>query len=161
MTKILFVCLGNQCRSPMAEYLVKDLSGELKMDRDIYVESAGTLEGINGNAVFISAKKVMDDHGIDCNDHYARRIAQKDYDYFDFIVCMDHENIDAVKEITGGDPLDKICLLMSFPDDTGDDIPDPMRTNDFNQAFKDILYGCRLLLWKLMEQDEIKTDPSP
>lgn len=155
MIKILFVCLGNQCRSPMAEYLVKDMIHELKMDKDIYVESAGTHEGITGRPVFIPAKRVLEDHGINCSDHFARLLKPKDYDYFDYIVCMDQGNIEAVKEITDGDPLNKICLLMSFPEDTGDDIADPMVSNDYDQAYSDILYGCRMLLWYLMEQGEI------
>lgn len=158
MTKILFVCLGNQCRSPMAEYIVKDYADELMMDKELYVESAGTLAGITGNEVFISAKEVLENHYINCNGHKARRIIREDYEKFDYIVCMDRGNIEAVKEITGGDPQNKICLLMSFPDDTGDDIPDPMVTNDYEQAYDDIHFGCRGLLWKIMTKDEPETD---
>lgn len=153
MTKILFVCLGNQCRSPMAKYVLQDMIDELKLSNDLYVESAGTYEGITGRPVFIPAKRVLNDHGIDCNDHFARHVVQKDYDYYDYIVCMDHENLDAVKKKAGGDPLGKISLLMSFPESDGDDVADPMITNDYDQAYKDIHYGCRMLLWYLMEQD--------
>ena len=138
----------------MAEYLMKDMIYRLKLDQDFYVESAGTIKGITGRPVFIPAKQVLNDHGIDCSDHFARSVIRKDYDYFDYIVCMDRNNINAVKTITGGDPLGKICLLMSFPEAKGDEIADPMITNDYDQAYKDIVYACRMLLCKLMEGAE-------
>jgi len=103
MTKILFVCLDNSCRSLMAEYIVKDYVDELMMDKELYVESDGTLEGENGEA----AKKVLGNHWINCDGHKARRVIREDYDNFDYIVCMDRGNIEAVKEITGGDPQKK------------------------------------------------------
>lgn len=155
MIKILFVCHGNQCRSPMAEYMLKDMIDELKMANDFFIESAGTYEGIIGGGIANSARRVLSEHGINFNNHFARRFMRNDYDFFDYIVCMDKGNIKAVRRTVGGDPLEKICLLLSFPKSKGDDIADPMVTHDYEQAYTDILYGCRMLLQTIMKQDDI------
>lgn len=152
MTRILFVCLGNQCRSPMAEYILKEMLHRKGLGEHYYVESAGTLSGIIGRPVYIPAKAELQKHGISCNDHYARQLAYKDYTHFDYIVCMDKENIISVERIVGGDTNSKICLLYEFPRKEGHEILDPMITDDYDTAYQEIEIGCEKLLSYLEEE---------
>ena len=145
-TRIIFVCLGNQCRSPMAEFYLKS-----KMKRSIVnvyasVTSAGVLEGVEGYPIFAPAKWELEKNGLMCDDHYSRNLSEDDYDNFEYIICLDKDVRKSVKDIFGGDPLGKTRLLLDFtPDRKGEDIADPMVTGDYAKAFKDIAYGCDCL----------------
>lgn len=163
MKKILFVCYGNQCRSPMAEYFFNDYIEELKLDEEFRAESAGTLPGIGGQPVFVSARKKLEESGIDCSGHQARYLVWGDYDRFDLLICFDESTVERVRRITEeyeeNLPEDKrkIRKLLDFTYRKGEDISDPMVTGDYETAWKDIVYGCRGLIEYLMAEEAKKS----
>ena len=155
MIKVLFLCHGNICRSPMAEFIFKDMVEKRGMAEDFYVESCATSteeiwNGI-GNPVYPPAKRELAKHGISCEGKRARQVTKADYDNFDILVCMDNNNIRNIKWIIPSDPQNKICKLMSF---TGGDanVADPWYTGDFETTYNDILKGCEALLEYLLDK---------
>ena len=155
MKKVLFICHGNICRSPMAEFIFKDMVEKRGMAEDFYVESCATSteeiwNGI-GNPVYPPAKRELAKHGISCEGKRARQVTKADYDNFDILVCMDNNNIRNIKWIIPSDPQNKICKLMSF---TGGDanVADPWYTGDFETTYNDILKGCEALLEYLLDK---------
>ena len=130
MKRILFVCHGNICRSPMAEFVMKDLVEKAGVSQDFYIESAATSTEELGNPVYPPARRVMAEHGISCTGKYARQITRADYGNFDYIICMDNNNIRNAMYIIGADPQNKLCKLMDFTDRPGD-VSDPWFTRDF------------------------------
>ncbi len=145
MTKILFVCHGNICRSPMAEFILKQLVTRLDMQDEFYIASAATSAEELGNPVYPPARRTLQRHGIDCAGKTARQMNRRDYGSFDLIVGMDTANLRNMRRICGGDPQDKLRLLMEFTDRPGD-VADPWYTGDFETAWTDIDAGCRGLL---------------
>ena len=147
MKKILFVCHGNICRSPLAEYIFRDMAEEAGVD--VAVASAATsgeeIWGGVGNPVYPPVKKLLAARGIDCSDKRATRLEKGDYDAYDLIIVMDGGNKRDALRILGGDPRGKVRLLMEF---TGlsRDVADPWYTRDFAVAERDIEEGCRGLL---------------
>lgn len=148
MTRILFVCLGNICRSPMAEYVMKKLVKEAGREDEFEIASAATSTEELGNPVYPPARRELAKHGISCAGHAARQMTRADYDYYDYLVCMEPYNIRNMTRITGGDPDGKIRLLMSF---AGSDeaIDDPWYTGRFAEVYGQILRGCRGMLKEL------------
>jgi len=149
MHKILFICHGNICRSPMAEYVMKDLAGKAGVSRSFYIESAATSAEELGNPVYPPARRKLREHGIDCAGKTARRLTRADYDRFDLLIGMDHANIRNITRMCGGDPDGKVRLLMSW---CGSDreVADPWYTGDFEAAWRDVYAGCTALLKDLM-----------
>ena len=146
MIKILFICHGNICRSPMAEYIMKDMVRRRGIDEAFEIASAATsLEEI-GNPVYPPARRKLAEHGISCGGHHARQMTKADYQYYDYIVCMDHYNVRNVQRITGGDPAGKLSLMLDFTGRTGQEVADPWYTGDFDAAWRDITEGCAGLL---------------
>lgn len=142
--KILFICHGNICRSPMAEFVMKELvkkSGRT----DIYIESAATSTEEIGNDIHPGTKRKLREEGIPFERRAARRMTAADYSRFDLIVGMDTENIRNILRITGGDPENKVRRLLEFTDRVRD-IADPWYTGDFDETFRDIDRGCRGIL---------------
>ena len=136
MKSILFVCHGNICRSPMAEYIMKHLT-----NNDIHIESRATsLEEI-GNDIDYRAKKVLDKNGIKYDRHYAKRITQEDYNNFEIIVCFDEYNISNLKRMFNDNS--KIIKILDR------DVDDPWYTGLFDEAYDDIYEGCLLLKDKI------------
>ena len=148
MTKILFVCHGNICRSPMAEFVMRDLAARAGLDGRIAVASAATTDEEIGNPVYPPARKKLAEHGISCAGKTARRMRREDYARWDLIVGMDGENLRDMRRICGGDPDGKLCLLMDFTDRPGD-VADPWYTRDFEATWRDVEEGCRGLLARL------------
>ena len=148
MIKILFVCHGNICRSPMAEFVMKDLVKKAGLDAQFHIESAATSTEEIGNPVYPPAKRKLAEHGIDCTGKAARQLKNKDYDRFDLLIGMDRANLRNMHRICGGDCDGKMHLLMDFTDYPGD-VADPWYTNDFETAWHDVLEGCRGLLRQL------------
>ena len=152
--KILFICHGNICRSPMAEFVMKELvkkSGRT----DIYIESAATSTEEIGNDIHPGTKRKLREEGIPFERRAARRMTAADYSRFDLIVGMDAENIRNILRITGGDPDNKVRRLLEFTDRVRD-IADPWYTGDFDETFRDIARGCRGILENRIEKSEIR-----
>ena len=148
--KILFVCHGNNCRSPMAEYVMKDLVKKAGLeDRFVIASAAASTEEI-GNPVYPPARRKLAEHGISCAGHAARQLRREDYDGFDLLVGMDRANLRSMLRICGGDPEGKISLLMDHTSRKGE-VADPWYTGDFEATWRDVLEGCRELLEKLKE----------
>ncbi len=145
MVKILFVCHGNICRSPMAEFVFKDLVHKEGLDEQFYIESAATNTEELGNPVYPPARRKLEEHGIDCSYKRARQIKKSDYDDFDLIIAMDEENLYYMGWVFREDYLNKIHLLMEYTDRPGE-VADPWYTRDFDRTYEDVLEGCRGLL---------------
>ena len=147
--RILFVCHGNICRSPMAEFVMKDLVGKAGLEDDFYIESAATSTEEIGNSVYPPARRKLAEHGIGCQGKTARQITRSDYDRFDLLVGMDSWNIRNMKTICSSDPKGKIVKLMDFTKRPGD-VADPWYTGDFEATWNDVLEGCQGILdrWK-------------
>ncbi len=148
MIKILFVCHGNICRSPMAEFVMKDMVEKAGRSTEIFVASAATTDEEIGNPVYPPAKRKLAEHGLDCEGKTARRMRRADYDEYDLLIGMDRENLQDMRRFFHGDPAEKIHLLMDYTARTGD-VADPWYTRDFEATWRDVEAGCRALLKRL------------
>lgn len=143
MKRILFVCHGNICRSPMAEYILKDLVQKAHREDDFYIESAATSTEELGNPVYPPARRELAAHGISCQGHHARQVRSSDYDRFDLILCMDRWNLRNIAHIIPYDPENKIQLLMDYSSRPGSEVADPWYTDKFDATWRDCLEACR------------------
>ena len=144
-TKILFVCHGNICRSPMAEYIAKDLVKKAGIEARFEIASAATSREEIGNPIYPPAQRVLTQHGIAFGQRAARQITPEDYRYYDHIVIMDLNNQRNLQRLLGEDVDHKVTMLMSYAG-LQRDVADPWYTGDFETAFQDILAGCEELL---------------
>ena len=144
MKKILFVCHGNICRSPMAEFIMKDIVKKAGMDEQFHIESAATSTEEIGNSVYPPARRKLAEHGISCEGKTARQMTRSDYDRFDLLVGMDEWNIRNMKRIAGGDPDRKIFKMLDFISRHGD-VADPWYTGNFDATWRDCLEGCEMI----------------
>ena len=147
MTRILFVCHGNICRSPMAEFVMKALVREARREGEFFIESAATSTEEIGNPVYPPARRKLAEHGISCSGKTARQLRGSDYDRWDLLVGMDDWNIRNMRQICGGDPEHKIHKLLDFTSRPGD-VADPWYTGDFDATWRDVLLGCKAILNK-------------
>lgn len=150
MVKILFVCLGNICRSPMAEFVFKDLLKERSLEGEFYVASAATSNEEIGNPVHRGTREKLAQKGISVSGKYARQMTRKDYGEYDYLIGMEERNLSAMRRISGGDPEGKIRRLLDYSDRPRD-IADPWFTGDFDLTYDDVLEGCTCLLNTLCE----------
>lgn len=150
MKKILFVCHGNICRSPMAEFVMKKLVENARRQGDFHIASAATSTEELGNSVYPPARRKLAEHGISCDGKTARQLTRRDYDEYDMLIGMDSYNIRNMKRMCGGDPEGKIHLLMDFTDRPGE-VADPWYTGDFNATYRDCMEGCEGLLRRLTD----------
>ena len=148
MTKILFICHGNICRSPMAEFVMKDLVQKAGLTDQFHIASAATSREEIGNPVYPPARRKLAEHGISCAGHAARQLTRRDYDDYDLLVGMDSANLRDMRRICGGDPDGKISLLLDHTVRPGD-VADPWYTGDFQATWLDVLEGCQGLLGEL------------
>lgn len=146
MTKILFVCHGNICRSPMAELIMKDMARRAGLADDFFIDSAATSSEELGNPVYPPARRMLASHGISSDGKYARKFSREDYDNFDLILGMDEENMYYMMHKFGGDPAGKIHNLMDFAGMPGKEIADPWYTGDFQSTWNDLQIGCIALM---------------
>ena len=149
--RILFVCHGNICRSPMGEFILKDLAAKAGLADRFQIESAATSTEEIGNPVYPPARRKLAQHGIDCAGKTARQLTADDYGRFDLLLGMDRANIRNMTHICGGDPQGKIHLLMEYAGHPGREVADPWYTGDFEAAWDDVLAGCQGLLRKIEE----------
>ena len=143
--RILFVCHGNICRSPMAEFVMKDLVKKVGLEDEFYIESAATSTEEIGNEVYPPAKRKLAEHGIGCQGKTARQMMQRDYDRFDLLIGIDSWNLRNMNCMCGGDPEGKIHLLMDYTEKPRD-VADPWYTGNFEATWRDVLEGCQCLL---------------
>lgn len=156
MKKIMFVCHGNICRSPMAEFIMKKLVKEAGMQDLFYIASSATsAEEIwkgNGNPVYPPAKAELKKHGISCEGKYAVQLKSADYENYDYFIGMDSANIRNMRRILNNDKDEKIYKLLTFAG-RSDDVADPWFSGDFETTYKDIEEGCYALLKYLTENN--------
>ncbi len=151
MVHILFVCLGNICRSPMAEFVMQHLVNEQGLTEQFQIASAATSTEEIGNGVHHGTREKMAEVGIACRgDKRARQMTRKDYDAYDYLIGMDSQNIRNMQRICGGDQQHKIHRLLEYAGETGD-IADPWFTGNFDVTYDDILRGCQGLLRKILQ----------
>lgn len=143
MKKILFVCHGNICRSPMAEYVMKYLVEQAQLTDQYMIASAATSTEEIGNPVYPPARRKLAEHGISCNGHAARQMTRTDYQRYDLLIGMDSANLRNMTRIAGGDPEGKIRPLLYDKD-----VADPWYTGNFEATWQDVLRGCQALLEK-------------
>jgi protein-tyrosine phosphatase len=151
VNRILFVCHGNICRSPMAEMIMKNLVKEAHIADRFYIESKATSTEELGSGIYPPANRVLAEHKIPNEGHRANQIKKTDYEKFDYIIGMDSANIRNINRIVGGDSKDKVFKLLTFAGE-GRDVEDPWYTRDFEKAYSDILKGCSGLLEYIIEE---------
>ena len=151
MIKILFVCHGNICRSPMAEFVMKDLVRKAGADTEFFIASAATSTEEIGNPVYPPARRKLAEHGIGCAGKTARQLRREDYDRFDLLIGMDGANLRNMRRICGGDPEGKLSLLLDWAGRSGD-VADPWYTGDFEATRQDVPAGCQGLLDALIKE---------
>lgn len=143
MTSILFICHGNICRSPMAEFIFRELCRQAGLEDRFRIASMAVSTEEIGNDIYPPAKETLRQHGIPFEHHYARRIDRASFDRYDLIVCADRSNIRAIERMFG--PSSKLSLMMHWAGEERD-VSDPWYTRDFDSAFRDIYAACRGLL---------------
>ena len=148
MTKILFICHGNICRSPMAEFVMKELVRRAGLEQDFLIESAATSREEIGNDIHYGTRTKLREMGIPYARRAARQIRQDDYDRYDYLVAMDDENVYYMNRCWAPDDEHKIVRLLSFAGKSRD-IADPWYTGNFDQTYDDIMEGCTAFLEKL------------
>ena len=150
MIKILFVCHGNICRSPMAEFCMKDLVNKAGAGRRFAIDSAAVSCEELGNPVYPPARRKLAEHGISYAGKTARRIRREDYAAYDLIIGMDRANRRSMTAFFGGDPEHQISLPLDHTPHARD-VADPWYTDDFDSAWRDIESGCKALLEELLK----------
>ena len=145
MTKILFVCHGNICRSPMAEFVMKHLVHKAGRDSEFVIDSAATSTEEIGNGMHRGTVQKLREQGVPFTDHRARQITAADYEKYDYLIGMDEENIFNMQRRWNGDPLGKVHLLLEYCGCT-DEVADPWYTGNFDATWADIYAGCAAML---------------
>ena len=150
MKKILFICHGNICRSPMAEFVMKDLVEKAGLSGQFEIASAATSTEEIGNPVYPPARRKLAEHGICCAGKTARQMTRRDYESYDYLIAMDHNNLRNMTCFVGSDPDHKVSLLMDHTRRLGD-VADPWYTGDFEATWQDVLDGCTYLYAEIKE----------
>lgn len=153
MIKILFVCHGNICRSPMAEYIMKYLVIEEDLSSSFEIASCATSNEEIGNDIYPPARRALDKHKIPYEHRQARRITKNDFEYYDYIIVMDENNIRYLRYSFDENDVQKARMLLSFTRDNRD-VADPWYTGGFETAYNDIYKGCKALLEYIKENNK-------
>ena len=152
MTKILFVCHGNICRSPMAEFILKDMIRRDGLESKIFVESAAATTEEIGNDMYPPAKRKLREKGIPFSPRSARIMTRSDYGKYDYIIGMDEENLYDMRRICGGDASKKISLLLDWTSSPRD-VADPWYTGNFEATYQDLIKGCSALMEAVIQKE--------
>ena len=145
MIKILFICHGNICSSPMAEYVMKDMVKSAGREAEFVIASAATSREEIGNPVYPPARRKLAEHGIRCDGHAARQLTARDAEEYDLLIGMDQANLRNMKRICAAHP-EKCRLLLDYAGRAGAEVADPWYTRDFEATWRDVESGCRGLL---------------
>lgn len=148
MIKVLFVCLGNICRSPMAEFLLEDMVKKKNIEKSFLIESAGTSNEEEGNPVHYGTRNKLNSLGISTEGKYARKMKKEDYNKYDYILAMETKNIRDIIRIVGEDKENKIHRLLDYSNNPRD-IADPWYTGNFDETYNDIMEGLEGFLKQL------------
>ena len=140
MINVMFVCLGNICRSPMAEFVFKDYVKKMGKENEFYIESSGTSNEEFGNPVHYGTVRKLNDEGIRMTDRTARKLTKEDYEKFDYILGMEERNVYSIYGIVGNDRLGKVSRLLDYSTKPRD-IADPWYTGNFDKTYTDIVEG--------------------
>ena len=140
MIKVMFVCHGNICRSPMAEYLFKDMVKKKGREKDFYIKSSATSYEEIGNPVHYGTERILTSLNIDCSDKRAQKLKKEDGEKYDYFIGMDEENLYFMRKILGTKYYDKIFLLLEFAGDSRN-VADPWYTGDFEKTYSDVKKG--------------------
>lgn len=152
MTKLLFICHGNICRSPMAEYAMRDMVEKAGLSAKYQIASAATSREELGNPVYPPARRKLEENGINCAGHAARQLVRADYERWDHLIGMDSANRRNMQRLFGGDPEGKISLLLEWSG-CSNDVADPWYTGDFEATWRDVQRGCRAILEALEKRE--------
>ena len=150
MIKILFVCHGNICRSPMAEFVMKDKVEKKGLQDQFHIESAATSREEIGNSVYPPAKRMLAKHGISCEGKRARQVTKADLEHYDYLVLMDRNNMSNMIRMFGAENMNKVSMLLDR------DVADPWYTGNFDKTMQDVQVGCTKLLNQILDTHFIK-----
>lgn len=145
MKKVMFVCHGNICRSPMAEFVMKDLVKKVDREKEFLIDSSATSTEEIGNGIYPPAKRKLIEKGVPFTEHYARQIKKAEYDDWDLFICMDGANVRNLMRIFENDKKNKVKKLLDYTGHGGD-VADPWYTGNFESTYLDVLEGCKKLL---------------
>ncbi len=154
MIKVLFICHGNICRSPMAEFVMKELVSKKGLTDSFTIASAATSNEEIGNPVYPPVRSLLSRRGISTDGKRAVRVTKGDYDYYDYLICMDRNNLRNLSFIIGEDKENKVSRLLDFTDRKGD-VADPWYTGDFDATERDVNEGCEKLLEYILKNTSL------
>ena len=154
MIKVLFICHGNICRSPMSEFILRDMVAKRGIADQFEIASAATSREEIGNPVYPPAQRELAKHGISCEGKRAVQLKKSDYDKYDYMLGMDHWNLKNMLRILKSDPEDKVKLLLDYSDDPRD-IADPWYTGGFDVTYSDVVEGCEAFLEYLKDKKKL------
>ncbi|MBD5105223.1 MAG: low molecular weight phosphotyrosine protein phosphatase [Ruminococcaceae bacterium] len=146
MIKILFICHGNICRSPMAEFVLKHLTAQSNLTSEMHIASAATSTEEIGNDIHRGTKRKLTQMKVPFSPRRARQVTRADYDEYDYLIVMDGNNLRNLRRIIGEDGENKVYKLLDFTERKGQDIADPWYTGNFDETYDDVLEGCEGLI---------------
>ncbi|MCD8020809.1 MAG: low molecular weight phosphotyrosine protein phosphatase [Clostridiales bacterium] len=154
MINVLFICHGNICRSPMAEFIFKDMVEKRGLADNFTIESCATSTEEIGRSLHPGARAKLDQMGIPHQRRRARRLTKKDYEDFDYLLCMDEWNVRNTRRIIRKDPDDKVHMLLEYAGQRRE-IADPWYTDNFDETYDDLILGCEAFLQYLKENRQL------